>query len=349
MNQNNHSELRYARLTVEAVLKSLLCGLVAGFGAVFATGAIFWIIGTRNLALVIGLLLGALAFVTSVIGVILYFAKFRPTINSNAKRIDSLGLEERAITMIELQNDDSIMAQLQRNDALTALSTVNQASIKFNIGRKMIAVLSITATISIAMGTVSSLSAAGLIPNPSELIERNEPPVYIPVSYEAEDGGRIEGETEQLVLMGESAETVVAIPDEGYSFEGWDDGYVKPTRTDENIDHPLVLIAIFLPLEEEDDEDMDGEHGENGDAPGDEESDSGESPGQSDTPGDKPSDTGGDASVRDQNFIIDGTDKNDYKLHLPEAKEKIMELLKKSIDELTEEERAIIEAYINIL
>lgn len=350
MNQNKHFEMRYKKLTVEAILKSLFCGLIAAFGAMFVTGAVFWIVGTRNLALVIGILCGLLVLVTGGAGAIFYFTKFKPTVNANARRIDSLGLHERAITMIEYQNDDSVIATLQRNDALQALSAVDKKQIRFRFSNKLFIALSITSVFSLAMSVISSLSAAGLLPSMTDIVKQNqERPEYIPISYIVEEGGYIDGESEQLVLLGESAEPVIAVAEEGYSFEGWDDGYRKPTRTDKKIDHPLVLTAIFVPLDEEGEDDGDtGESGENGEAPGEEEGegDSGES---GDNPGDNSGGNGGDPTSRDKNFIIDGTEANDYKIHLPKAKEDIIQYLKDNIDKLTEEERAIIEAYINIL
>lgn len=350
MNQNKHFEMRYKKLTIEALLKSLFCGLIVAFGAIFVAGSVFWIVGTRKLLLVIGILCGLLVLVTGGAGAIFYSTKFKPTVTSNARRIDSLGLDERAITMIEYQNDDSVIATLQRNDALQALSGVDKKAIRFKFSNRLFIALSITAVFSIGMSVISSLSAAGLLPSMTEIVKQNqERPDYIPISYIVEEGGYIDGESDQLVLFGENAEPVVAVAEEGYSFEGWDDGYRKPTRTDKKIDHPLVLTAIFVPLDEEGEDDGDnGESGENGEAPGEEEgeSDSGES---GDNPGENSGGSGGDPTTRDKNFIIDGTENNDYKIHLPKAKEDIMEYLKENIDKLTEEERAIIEAYINIL
>ena len=350
MKQNKHFDMRYKKLTVEALLKSLFCGLLVAFGAIFVLGAVFWIIGTTNLALVIGVLCCTLLFITGLAGAIFYFTKFRPTVVSNARRIDSLGLHERVITMVDYQNDDSIMASLQREDAIKALSKVDKKSIRFHFNKKVFIALSITGVFSLGMCVVSALSAAGLLPSIIDIVKQSqEKTEYIPVSYFAEDGGIIEGDSEQLVLLGENADPVIAVPDEGYSFEGWDDGYRKPTRTDKEVDRPLVLTAIFLPLDEEGEDPGDsGESGENGEAPGEEEGDSGQS-GDSGEEGDEPGESGGGETSRDKNFIIDATEKNDYKLHLPKAKEDIMEYLKENIDKLSEEERAIIEAYINIL
>ena len=324
------------------------CGRTGFAGNGKWPGIALWFSGTENLRLVLGILLGGFAFITVVTAVIFYFAKFRPTVKSNARRIDGLGLEERAITMIDYQNDDSVIARLQRDDAIAALNRITNSSIRFNIARKLIIALSVSAFIGLASGTVASLSAAGLLPTFDDVLDSIEEIEYVEVIYMAEDGGSIDGEEIQLVLMGENAQTVLAIPDEGYSFEGWDDGYRKPERTDEKIDHPLVLTAIFLPLEEDGEDDGGDEHGENGEAPGEEEGDGdqkGDQPGEPSDNGD-PGDSGGGKYDR-ANQIIDG--EKYYREYLETYKEDIMNLLKKKVEELTEEEKAIIEAYINIV
>ena len=356
MEQNKHFEMRYPKLVVEAIIRSLLSGLCVGFGANFVLGAVFWIIGTENLPLVIGCLCGTLAVVTLAAAAVFYFTRFKPTIANNARRIDKLGLEERAVTMIDYKDDDSVMAKLQREDALQALNVVDAKALKILIGRKIVASLLICGLPGAGMTTVASLSAAGLLPSGSELIDKaipDEPPVYIPVSYVVEEGGLIEGETEQLVLMGDDAAEVIAIPDEGYTFEGWDDGYAKPSRQDKKIDHPLVLTAIFEPIDEEGDDDDEGDQGDNGTPSDEQEGQSGDSGG--DQQGEQEGEEGeesdqlgeGAGKYNKVNQIIDGN--TYYREFLEEYKETIMELLKKKAEELTEEEKALIEAYINIV
>ena len=349
MNQNNHFELRYKRLTVEALIRSLFCGLIVAFGADFALGLALWISGTQNLKLTIALICGAFVLVTLAAAAIFYYAKFKPTITANARRIDGMGLEERVVTMLEFKDSDTLMAKMQRDDAIRALETVNEKSIKFQFSRKVFIAMAICGFFGLAMNTVASLSAAGLFPSGMDIIDKvlpEDPPVYIPVSYMADEGGSIDGEEEQLVLLGENAEPVTAIPEEGYTFEGWDDGYKKPTRNDKGIDHPLVLMAIFLPIEDEGDDGGDDEHGENGEQPGEQEGEGdqeGDSDQEGDQEGDTPSENGGGGKYNKENQIIDGN--TYYREFLEEYRDKIMELLKKSTEELTEEERAILEKH----
>ena len=345
MNQNNQFEMRYSKLTWEAIIKSLLVGLTIALGVVFVSGIVIWFTGSNDLPMILGVLIGGFLFATAAATAILYFTKFRPTVKSNSRRIDSLGLEERAITMIEYQNDDSVMARLQRQDAIAALNRVSNTKIPFSIARALV----IPLLVSIPVTALSVLGATGVLPTFEDFLDAIEEVEYIEVIYLAEEGGYIEGGDDmQLVLMGENAQTVIAVPEEGYTFEGWDDGYKKQERTDEKIDHPLVLTAIFLPIEEDGEDDMGDEHGENGEAPGEEEGDGDQ---QGDQPG-KPSDEGehgdeGGGKYKKENQIIDG--ETYYREYLEGYKEEIMELLKKRVEDLTEEEKAIIEAYINIV
>ena len=356
MNQNMQFNLRYPKLTNEGILRSFLCGLGVGFGADFVLGMIFWFSGIENLAIVIVGLVLMLAAATAGAATLFYYKKFKPTVTENARRIDKLGLEERVITMIEYKDDPSIIAGLQREDALKALEQVDDSMLQYEISKKTLISLIVSSVLGLAMAVVACLSAAGLLPHGSDFIKSilpEEPPVYIPVSYVAEDGGYIEGLGEQLVLMGENADSVTAIPDEGYTFEGWDDGYMKPTRQDLAIDHPLVLFAIFVPIEDDGD---DGDEGsmpsQNGEQPGEQEGEGG-SPGETGEPGQEPGEDGeeqigeGSSKHEQANQIIDGN--KYYREFLEEYREEIEELLKKKTDELTEEERAIIEAYINIV
>lgn len=345
MNQNNQFEMRYSKLTWEAVIKSLLVGLTIALGVVFVSGIVIWFSGTENLPLILGVLIGGFVFAAAASTAILYFTKFRPTVKSNSRRIDSLGLEERAITMIEYQNDDSVMARLQRQDAMAAINEVSNKKIPFSIAKALV----IPLLIAIPLGSLSTLGAVGIFPSFDDFLEAIEETEYIEVIYIAEDGGYIEGgEDMQLVLKGENAQTVIAVPEEGYTFEGWDDGFKKQERTDEKIDHPLVLTAIFMPIEEEGDDDGGDEHGENGEQPGEEEGDGeqkGDQPGEPNENGDPGNEGGG--KYKKENQIIDG--ETYYREYLEGYKEEIMELLKKRVEELTEEEKAIIEAYINIV
>lgn len=68
------------------------------------------------------------------------------------------------------------------------------------------------------------------------------------VSYIAGEGGRIDGNSEQIVLYRERSESVTAVANEGYVFIGWSDGETNPTR-DDFIQDNFIVTAIFKKLD----------------------------------------------------------------------------------------------------
>ena len=69
--------------------------------------------------------------------------------------------------------------------------------------------------------------------------------VYFSLSYFAEFGGNIEGNTTQSIEKGYSGETVTAVADTGYEFVKWSDGLTTATRTDINVMDNITVTAIF--------------------------------------------------------------------------------------------------------
>ena len=69
--------------------------------------------------------------------------------------------------------------------------------------------------------------------------------VYFSLSYFAEFGGSIEGNTTQSIEKGYSGETVTAVADTGYEFVKWSDGLTAATRTDINVMDNITVTAIF--------------------------------------------------------------------------------------------------------
>ena len=119
----------YSRLAKEGFLKALVCGLIIGFSLLLISAAVFWLADIERFWLCIVLWAVATATATP----IFYFKAFRPTIKAIAKRVDELGLEERILTMTELEKDDSYIAMRQREDAKAALKTIDAKRLKFAI------------------------------------------------------------------------------------------------------------------------------------------------------------------------------------------------------------------------
>ena len=81
-----------------------------------------------------------------------------------------------------------------------------------------------------------------------EKTETPPPVVYCNVSYSAGAGGSISGETAQRVESGKNAQTVTAVPDEGYRFVKWSDGVMTAERTETNVMRDIAVTAEFEKL-----------------------------------------------------------------------------------------------------
>lgn len=346
MSKQSQFEKQRPRLLAEAIIKSGLCGLCVGFGAGFLAAFFAWITPGLDfwMTFVALVLVGAL----SAVG--FYFNRFRPSDLSNARRIDSLGLEERLITMVEYQNDDSCMAQMQRKDAIAALSAVDPKRIEYRVSTKIWVSVILTALLGLGMITVSVLGDLGLLPSALEIgdsiLNPEEPEIYVSVTYFVEEGGYIEGEADQLILKGGDASPVVAIAEDGYEFLYWDDGSGNPARHDFQITEELILFAVFEPIEGEegDDEDEDGMDMAGSDPYGDPGGNGPPAEGGIETPNDSQTGTG---QYEEHNQIIDG--ETYYRIDIELYKQKVKEYLEEHGDELTDRQRAIIEAYIGIV
>jgi hypothetical protein len=101
------------------------------------------------------------------------------------------------------------------------------------------------------MTTIKGLSDSGEIPNFNEIVEDDPYANYIPVTYMVEEGGWIEGETDQLVEPGGSTTPVVAMPEDGWVFEGWDDGFANPERFETEVTTELYFVAVFVQIDED--------------------------------------------------------------------------------------------------
>lgn len=67
----------------------------------------------------------------------------------------------------------------------------------------------------------------------------------VTISYLYTDGGHLEGTLTQTLPAGQNCSTVRAVPDEGYDFAGWDDGYSGASRRDTAVSKDASYRAIF--------------------------------------------------------------------------------------------------------
>ncbi len=235
----------YGKLAREGLLKSLMVSASIAFVIAGLCAFAAWFLGINALWISLGIIGG----LTLILTPIFYFKKFRPTTKSIAKRLDSLGLEERILTMSELTSDDSYIAMKQREDAEEALKKVQPKSLKYAISWVTIVCLSVATVFTGAGMTVNSLAANGIIADGGKIIEdlKPDPPEvfytlkYVAIDYKTlvmygaiveSDGGMFDGNEEQLVAKGEDGEAILALADGDYSFVGWLDGTSDPYRVD---------------------------------------------------------------------------------------------------------------------
>ena len=148
-----------------ALKKSFFYSLFISFTSLFITSFVFWIVNVKQywIAFIVFGVVFASLFVS------LYFV-FKPNDEKFARELDSLGLKQRVITMYEYQNEDSLMARIQRQNAVEHVGKVNKTSIKFVVPAFLL-VLTITAVVlGFGSTTVSALSAEGVIKNGRDTI-----------------------------------------------------------------------------------------------------------------------------------------------------------------------------------
>lgn len=238
-----------SRVMKQSVLRSGLYGLLIGACTAFVAAFVSWFLGyDGGLWVSIGIFVG----VTAISGVILYFKKFRVTNSLLARRIDMLGLDERIVTMMELENEDSFIAKRQREDASAKLKTVSPKQLKFRMAKKSIISIVSAVVVAPAMMVVCHLAALGILGSGLDLINPEADSIpEIEIVYEVEEGGSIDGDEIQMLYAGEDATPVMAVADEGWVFVGWDDGKFDPYRQDKGVTQSKTFIAIFEELEED--------------------------------------------------------------------------------------------------
>lgn len=231
------------KIIIEGLIKSCMVAAAIGCFAASMVLLVFWMTGVRWLwlAAVVG---------TGVwlIGIpILFLLLFKPTDTAIACRLDSLGLDARASTMLELRNDKSYIAAKQREDTYRVLSKINIKQLKFVISKVLIVVLLISLFTTGSAATLVALTDNNIIPSPPDIVDNiTNPEQYYTIKYIAQVygdvifggdsyvGGMIEGADEQLVAFGEAVEPVFALADPDWAFVCWSDGSPEPYR-EENI------------------------------------------------------------------------------------------------------------------
>lgn len=246
------------RIAKEGILKAFLCGISIASGALLLTALVCWFSGFKaGLFLAIGVFVLALAISMP----LLYVYRYRPTVKTVASRVDELGLEERVLTMTELEGDDSYIARAQRADTEKALRSVDHLFIKLAVSASLI-VLSVVGIVVGLFGgvTFSSLYYADVIP---DAVTAFTPAVKLGefvVRYGVEEGGfggvylwtedaepdaLVSVEEKYTVTEGDSAPAIIAVPAANYVFCGWSDGLMDPYRHDLSVTEDIEVKALF--------------------------------------------------------------------------------------------------------
>ena len=259
MNENNLFQNHMSKLKLEAIVKSALCGGAVGFGVNFIVALVTWFTDFNGF----WLSLGVLAAVSVAAGLTFYFLLFYPSDLRNARRVDGMGLQERMITMLEYQSDDSFMARVQREDARRALASVSKEKINLKISNIIIVIASVCFALGVSMTTVNGLSQYGVIAGGDDYFEAVVGDTFAEhhkIIYEVDEAGGgtlldTDGELtdtcEQLVAEGKRGKPVTAVADDGYYFVKWSDGSTAATRIDDNVTDDAEYVAIFSEIGEE--------------------------------------------------------------------------------------------------
>lgn len=157
-----------AKIKREAALKSAVLALIVGFFLSLIVSVISYV--TLYNALWISLSV----WLAAAIGFFMLFYKkvFRVSLKTTAARVDTIGLDERVITMVDLAGSEDFIARKQRENTQAALSAVSPRQLKTFVSKLSVLALSLIAFCSIFMMTFSTVRA-----------EEYQPPV-VEQSYE---------------------------------------------------------------------------------------------------------------------------------------------------------------------
>lgn len=320
-----------ARLKKEAALKALLCALSVSFGVLLVTSLVCWFTEFG------GYWIYPVAFAVPFGAAmpLFYFFVFYPSEKYVAKRLDKLGLDERIMTMIEFENQDSYIMQRQRQDAVNAISKLNSRIVKFALSAALIAIPAVAIPTATAMTTVDALSKAEVIVSGKDLIAelaRDKTTYELVYRVPDELKGIVllysascpEGADEITVTVGKGQEGEVVkafaygapADDYQYVYIRWADGVDDFLRQDASVQGKIIVTPIFenLGYEAGDDfkEDFEGPDriGSNGDEDSKDRKPASDNPEDSRKPWEPPKDGlagGGDDTTQ---YVIDG--KTDY-------------------------------------
>jgi hypothetical protein len=175
MKQHDQLKKSYSKIKTEAILRSVILSFSIGFSLGFIT-FIIGLITTQNL-LWLGLSITLLVSIST--GLFIYIYALHPTPKTVAERLDELGLEERTITMIELEGKDTYIANIQRKDTYEKINTFTPNKLRFKSFTKPLVMFFLALT-------VMSISLAFMITKVNAANNEPELSTEIPLSREDE-------------------------------------------------------------------------------------------------------------------------------------------------------------------
>ncbi len=241
MNFKNDFKDLFKKLETNAFFRALVFGILIASGVLFVVSLIMWIL---NKPFWIGLI--PFAIVLTLLTFVFYII-FKPNDKKFAKRLDELGLKQRVITMNQYRNDDSLIANIQRKNAIEHINKVDRKQLKLVIPTLLLVFASVSLSLGVAATTVSALSNYGVIENGGEVIPEIIPGIIKEheINYSAEGNGEVLGDFFQIVKDGEDGEWVVAMAFDGWYFSNWSDGLLSPERRETEVSYDINLVAIF--------------------------------------------------------------------------------------------------------
>ena len=162
------------RLLAEAWIRSTVLGAMIAAAVAVVLGGVHWFLpqtvtGTGILiAFAVVLVLG-----TGLSLVLLY----RPTERDTARRLDSLGMDERVETMLEYEHSVSPAARLQREETMTRLQGINSRTLKFSVSKTLLMLcgaLFVCATVLLFIPDIRAFSRPPLVNELHEMVEDSD-------------------------------------------------------------------------------------------------------------------------------------------------------------------------------
>ena len=259
----------YSRYLKKFFINIALQSALISLSILLALTVVFWIIGFKYfwIAFIVFAVVYGASFLT------LYLIK-KPSEKEFFMTLEDMGLEQRAITMYEYMEDDSLIAKLQRENAKENIKNKDYKSLKISVSVALLSVVGVIFAASAGTSVAAGLSANRIIPSVGEAIAEIQEEKEFEIEFKTDGCGVIEGDIFQVVKAGEDALGVNAIPEDGWYFYSWgvyDEKYGEvitddmnqnkedhdPYREVTNVDRNYTYYAVFKELE--DDQNNDGD------------------------------------------------------------------------------------------